>query len=246
MLPQPRGHLLDGGDLARAVVLPQAAEAAHLPLEVARRPAEPLEAGGLPVHGVDLHERVDELLAHAPPVGDVVERGRDLAREDVPLDPAHDEERRADDARVLAHREHLGNARRPADRAQHARLAPDVVGARRQRRPRRASDHAVPAVAHDHVGDVRVALADGRRLDGPGTEPALVEEALERFGDEQRRPIVARRLLEGADDVVPRVRVHADSVGAPAAAGSGRAQAAQPGNDRAVLPPSTSRIDPLQ
>jgi hypothetical protein len=93
-----------------------------------------------------------------------------------------------------------------------------------------------------------VALADRRRLDGPGAEAALVEKALERLGDEQRRPIVARRLLEGADDVVPSVRVHADSVGAPSAAAGdgGRAQADQPGNARAVQPPSTSRTDPLQ
>ena len=66
---------LDGGDLARAVVLPQADEAAQLALEVAGRLAEALQAGVAPVDGVDLDQRVDELLADAAAVFQGVERG---------------------------------------------------------------------------------------------------------------------------------------------------------------------------
>ena len=66
---------LDRRDVARAVVLPQAEEAPQLALEVAGRLAEALEAGGAPVDRVDLDERVDELLAHAPAVVGAVERG---------------------------------------------------------------------------------------------------------------------------------------------------------------------------
>ena len=72
---QPFADRLDGRDVARAVVLPQAEEAAQLALEVAGRLAEALQAGVAPVDGVDLDERVDELLADAPAVLEAVERG---------------------------------------------------------------------------------------------------------------------------------------------------------------------------
>ena len=54
--------LLDLGELARAVVLPQPAEAAQLALEVARRLAEALEADCRQVDRVQLDERVDQLI----------------------------------------------------------------------------------------------------------------------------------------------------------------------------------------
>ena len=55
------------GSVARAVVLPQPAEAPQLALEVAVGIArEALQAARPPVDGVDLDERVDELLADAP------------------------------------------------------------------------------------------------------------------------------------------------------------------------------------
>ena len=56
-------------------MLPQAEEAPQLALEVARRLAEALQAGVAPVDGVDLDERIDELLADAPAVLGRVERG---------------------------------------------------------------------------------------------------------------------------------------------------------------------------
>ncbi len=66
MLGEPRADALDGGDLTRLVELPQTAEAAQLALEVAAGLAEALEARRLPVDGVDLDERVDQLLADLP------------------------------------------------------------------------------------------------------------------------------------------------------------------------------------
>ena len=62
VLGQPAADALDRGDLARLVQLPQPAEAPQLALQVAARLAEALQAHRLPVHGVDLDERVDQLL----------------------------------------------------------------------------------------------------------------------------------------------------------------------------------------
>ena len=160
---EPFADRLDRRDLARAVVLPQAEEAAQLALEVAGRLAEALEARVAPVDGVDLDQRVDELLADAPAVLEAVERGRHRARDDVALDALHDVERRADDGLVVAHGEHGGHARAAGERRQHARLAQDVVRAGRQRAARRAAQHDVGAVAAQRVGHVGVALADRRR-----------------------------------------------------------------------------------
>src|SRR5436190_1883754 len=69
VLAQPRADGLDGGDLARLVVLPQAGEAPQLALEVARWLAEALQPARLPVDLVQLDERVDELGADAPAPG---------------------------------------------------------------------------------------------------------------------------------------------------------------------------------
>ena len=90
------------------------------------------------------------------------------------------------------------------ERAQQARLAQHVVGARRQRRARRAAQHELLAAPLDQVGDVRVALADRARADLARAEPVLVEERLERVEHEQRRAAVSLPLRRGADDVVWR------------------------------------------
>ena len=48
------------------LILPEAEEAPQLAFEVAGRLAESLQPGRLPVDGVDLHERVDELVGDQP------------------------------------------------------------------------------------------------------------------------------------------------------------------------------------
>ena len=199
---EPFAHRLDGGDVARAVVLPQAEEAPQLALEVAGRLAEALEAGVAPVDGVDLDERVDELLADAPAVVGAVERGRHRARDDVALDALHDEEGRADDRLVVADGEHGGHARAAGERRQHARLAQDVVGAGRQRAARRAAQDDVGALAAQGVGHVGMALADRLDLDVAGAELWASRKAMQRLEDEQRLALVGLALGVGADDVV--------------------------------------------
>ena len=94
-----RADALDGRDLARLVELPQAEEAAQLALEVAGRLAEVLEARGAPVDGVDLDERVDQLLADQAPLLGGVERVGDARDDHLALDPLHHVEGRADHAR---------------------------------------------------------------------------------------------------------------------------------------------------
>ena len=190
-------------------MLPQAEEAAQLALEVARRLAEALQARVAPVDGVDLDQRIDELLADAPAVLGAVERGGHRARDDVALDALHDVERRADDGGVVAHREHGGHARAAGQGRQHARLAQDVVRAGRQRAARRTAQHDVGAVAVQRIGHVGVAVADGRHLDVAGAQAVCVEEGLERLEDEQGLALVGLALGVGADDVVRgRLRAH--------------------------------------
>ena len=65
VLAEPARRPLDGRDLARLVDLPEAEEAPQLALEVAGRLAEALQPGRLPVDGVDLDERVDELVGRS-------------------------------------------------------------------------------------------------------------------------------------------------------------------------------------
>jgi hypothetical protein len=183
-------------------VLPQAAEAAHLALEVAARLAEALEAR-LPVDGVDLGERVDELFADVPALGRRVERRGHAGRDDVAVHALHHVERCADDGLVVADREHFGYARgRAADRVQEPRLAQDVVGARRQGRPGRTADDEVAVAAAHEVRDVRVPLAERLDLEVARAEPVLVEERLQRLDDEQRRALVGGGLGVASDNVV--------------------------------------------
>ena len=214
VLAQPRSHVLDSRDVARAMALPEAAEAPQLAFEVAAGVArEPLQPARAPVDRVDLDERVDELLAAAAPLRRRVECRWHGAREDLAVHALHEVERRADDRRVVAHRQHPRHARRRRlERAQQARLAQDVVGARRERPARRPAQHDLPAFAPHEIGDVRVPLADRLRTHRSGPEPVRVEERLERVEHEQRLAgVVADRRAVG-DDVVRRGPVHEGEV----------------------------------
>ena len=114
LLAEPARDATRRRDLARLVDLPEAEEAPQLALEVAGRLAEALEPGRLPVDGVDLDERVDELVGDQRAVAGAVELGRDLARDHVALDALHQVERRADHGGVVAGREHARHARPPS------------------------------------------------------------------------------------------------------------------------------------
>ena len=183
-------------------MLPQAEEAPQLALEVAGRLAEALQARVAPVDGVDLDQRVDELLADAPPVVGAVERGGHRAGDDVALDALHEIEGRADHRLVVADGEHGGHARASGKGGEDARLAQDVVGAGRQRAARRAAQDDVGCVAAQGVGHVGVALADRFHLDLAGAELVRVQEGHQRLEDEQRLALVGLALGVGADDVV--------------------------------------------
>ncbi len=199
VLGQPRGEPVEHRQLARAVVLPQAAEAAELAVEVTGRLAVALEAAGAPVDGVDLHQRVDQLLADAAFLA--VQRPWNLRRHDVARDPLHHVERRADHGLVVARGEDVGSAHlHGLDGAQQLRLAQHVVGRWRQRRPGRPAQHPAPAVPGDQVRDVRVALADRLGFDRPFTESLGVKKRLQRAPHEQRRKLQRSGLLGGVHD----------------------------------------------
>ena len=195
MSREPAADRLDRRDVARAVDLPEAEEAAQLALEVAGRLAEALEAGGLPVDGVDLDERVDELLAHAPAVLDAVELGRDLGRDDEALDLLHHVERRADHRRRRRRRAStFGTRARPssARSTRASRSTSWALGGSGPRGGRRSTNSASPR--RDEVGDVRVPVADRLR------SPARRRRGRARRG----RPAAARaRAAAGARSARP-------------------------------------------
>ena len=133
-----------------------------------------------------------------------VERGRHRARDDVALDALHDVERRADDGRVVAHREHLrARARGPASArsTRASRRTSCALGgsgaarraAQRRRRRRR--------------GAARRSRWSGRRRPAstrasPAPRPCASRKAAQRLEHEQRLALVGRGLGVGADDVV--------------------------------------------
>ena len=150
VLGQPRGDAVEHRQLARAVVLPQPAEAAQLAVEVAGRLAVALEPAGAPVDGVDLHQRVDQLLADPRARRSSSSAGGTSAVMHVALHPLHHVERRADHGLVVARGEHARRAHVGVlHGGQQARLAQHVVGRRRQRRARRAAQHPRAAGAAD-------------------------------------------------------------------------------------------------
>ena len=203
VLAQPGADVLDRLDLARLVEVPEPFEAAQLAFQVAGRLAEALQAHGLPVDGVDLDERVDQLLGDAPAFRRRIQVGGDLGDDRLARHALHHVERRADHGLVVAHREHVGHpGRGVAQRSQQPRLAQNVVRARRNRRPRRPAQHQLAAAALEQVGDVRVALADRAREDLPGAQAVGVEEAAKWLEHEQRRALVVLSVRSARDDVV--------------------------------------------
>jgi hypothetical protein len=159
------------------------------------------------VDGVDLHERVDELLGDPAALLVGLEAGGQRVGDDLPGQALHEEERRADHRLVVADGEH---PRHPGlgvlQGAQQPRLADHVVRGLRDRRAWRAAQDDVGVAAAHHVGDVRVAVADGCGLEAARAEPVLVEEREQRLDDEQRRTVVGLRLGVRLDDVVRRGR----------------------------------------
>ena len=108
----------------------------------------------------------------------------------MPVEVAHDVERHADHALVVADGDDVGEPREAggADRLLEPRLAHHVVRGGRQRRPRRPPEHEALAAALDQEGEVRsAAVPDPGRGDGPAPEPVRVEKRLDVLLDDQRR-----------------------------------------------------------
>ncbi len=155
---QPGSDLVELLDLAGAVDLPQPVEAPQLTLQVARRLAEPLQPQRRPVGRVQLHQGVDQLVGDAGTVLGAVQRRGELLGDDRAADALHDVERRADHLEVVADRQDSRGADRGRlQRGEQARLAQDVVGAGRQRPPRRP---AQDDIGGEPEGDVGVPVAD--------------------------------------------------------------------------------------
>ena len=150
VLAQPAADALDGRQLARAVALPEPAEALELALEVAVGPAEALQPGGAPVDGVQRHERVDQLLAHAPAPGLVVERRAGPrrsrprpraapSRRTARRSPRRRRRRRARAGPARGPRARAARAPRAARRGRSAAAGRAAGGGRRARRRRGAA-----------------------------------------------------------------------------------------------------------
>jgi len=182
--------------------LPESGEAPHLALEVTGGLPVALQAAGAPVHLVQLHEGIHELLGRPASLLGRVERPRDCAGEHAPVYLLHHVERDAQHRLVVADGDHGGHPHRSAlERLQQARLAEHVVGRGRQRRTRRAAQHhsCIPTAHQER--DVRVAFADALRLQAALPDAMGIEERLERLPHHERRKLEVGGVLDCVDHV---------------------------------------------
>ncbi len=126
---EPPADLVHGRHLARLVDPPELGEAPNLALAVAPGPRERRERRARHVGGMDLDERVDEVVPEAATRCRALEPGGQLLRRHVPLEVVHDVEGDSEDALVLAHRDDRRQAREPglAEGELEPCLADDVV-----------------------------------------------------------------------------------------------------------------------
>ena len=123
------------------IVRHQTADPAAVALIEALRTPEASQSRGPPVHGVQVRERVGKRMADPPPERGRVQGGRRAGRDHGADGKAHDVARHVDDLAGP------GGGEQPRDRHRRARECPDetclaqhVMGARRGRRRRRATD----------------------------------------------------------------------------------------------------------
>ena len=157
-------HVLDRLRFAGAVLLGPAHE---LPGEIAAGLAEVGQSHRGDVDRVELRQPLVHRIEDLSPVF-ALELGQRRVPEDASLDMGHEEERRADDALVLAERQSARRGETPAfERAQDAKLALDHVGALEQPARRLAAQHVAAARGLDQVGRVRLAGGEFGRLARP-------------------------------------------------------------------------------
>ena len=186
--------VVDLRELARLVDVPKLCEAPHLPLVVAPRTRERRKPGTGDIGGVDLDERIDQVVAKPTAGRLALEPGRQLVRRNVAVDVLHDVERHAEDALVVADGDDRGKSNEPriAQRQLQPRLTYDVVRRGRQRRTRRPAKDEATLVALEQEGEVRAAaFADAPRPHVARAEPVLVEERPHAVEHEQGRLLEA-------------------------------------------------------
>ena len=183
-------------------MLPQAAEAPHLALQVAGGLPVALEAARPPVDLVHLGQPVHELGADRAALAGLVEPRRNVRGHNHAVHLLHHVEGDAEDGGVVAGRQHGRHADRSAlKRLQEARLAQHVVGRGRQRWARWAAQHPARAAAADEEVEVGVALSDPLGLQAPLPDAVGVEKGLQRLAHDQRPGLEARGLRCGVDHV---------------------------------------------
>ena len=104
MLCEPASNALHRRYLACLIELPQPAEAPQLALEIAGGLAEVLKARRPPVHRVDLHQRIDQLLADPLAFRWRVKGRGDARDDDIAEHALHHIKGRTDRRLIRAHR----------------------------------------------------------------------------------------------------------------------------------------------
>ncbi len=194
-------------ELTRLVDLPELVEASDLTLVVTPGPRERREAGCRHVGGVDLDERVDEVVAEKASRRLAFEPRRQLVRRYVAVEVVHDVERDAEDALVLADRDDRRQAREAGltQRELEPSLPNHIVRGRWQRWTRRTPKDEAALVALEQKREVRAApFSDAARAQCARPKIVLVEERTHAVEHEQRWLHQAFRVGRGLDDVAPR------------------------------------------
>ena len=159
-----------------------------LPPEVPVRLPEAFQPDGPGVHRVQLHQRVDELLADPPPVCFVpAERRGKLVPDDDAVDPVHQIERSPDHPFVIACEDGARDANaRPGQGREHAELPEHVVGGGQEGASGRAAEHALPRTGSQEERLVGVASLMALHLHGVVDLQPFLEISLKDHHVDQR------------------------------------------------------------
>ena len=168
----------------------------------AARAREGGERGRSDVGGMDLDERLDEVLDGGTPLVLVrLEERRQCVGHDVAVEVLHHVERLSECV-FLAESDDARDAdARIRERELQPRLAEDVVCRGRERRAWGAPEDEPHVVPLDEEGDVRAPGPDAADPQRPAAKPVLVEEALDVLEHEQRRHGERLGLGGSRDDV---------------------------------------------
>ncbi len=191
------------------------APSADLPGVVISRLAVVAEAHRVRIHAMQPGEHRGHVGVHR---GAIRRRhaGKMRLAKHAPVHTTHDEERRADHARVVAHREHRRHRHTAGERLHHAMLTIDRVRRRQQLAGGFLAQHVIALGGAQEIGRVRLAAFELTDLQGRLEARHVLDEiTLER----RRVDLVARANAGGLARRGLAVHAHGTAIAFPGSSG---------------------------